>query len=57
MKDKVKDLEERLYVDNVIDKQEQYSRRDCFLLQEVEESNDGSADDLVINILNKELNE
>ena len=56
VKNRVKDLKEKLEnVNNVLDKQEQYSRRHCLLLHELDESNNDIADDLVIELMNNVL--
>ena len=49
---KVKDLKEIFEnVNNDLDKQEQYSRRDCLLVHELDESKNNIADTLVIELM------
>lgn len=49
---KVKDLKEIFEnVNNDLDKQEQYSRRDCLLVHELDESKNNIADALVIELM------
>ena len=43
--------------DRALDCQEQYSRRNCFLIHGIDEENQENADEVVINVLKKEMDE
>ena len=40
-----------------LDRQEQYSRRNCLLIHGIDEENQENIDEVVINVLNKEMDE
>ena len=44
-------------VDRALDRQEQYSRRNCLLIHDIDEEKLENTDEVVINILNKEMDE
>ena len=43
--------------DRVLDRQEQYSRRNCLLIHGIDEENQENTDEVVINVLKKEMDE
>ena len=43
--------------DRVLDRQEQYSRRNCLLIHGIDEENQENTDEVVIHILKKEIDE
>ena len=52
------DLNVRLdKVDRALDRQEQYSRRNCLLIHGIDEENQENTDEVVINILKEEMDE
>ena len=53
----VKKLTEKLdKVDYILDKHEQYSRRNCLLIHGIPEEKDESTDEKVMNVLNNDMN-
>ena len=43
--------------DRALDRQEQYSRRNCLLIHGIDEENQENTDEVVINVLKKEMDE
>ena len=43
--------------DRALDRQEQYSRRSCLLIHGIDEGNQENTNEVVINVLKKEMNE
>ena len=42
-------------LENLVDRQEQYSRRNCFLVHGVAETNDENTDGLILKTINEKL--
>ena len=58
LKGTINGLNERLdKVDRMLDHQEQYPRGNCLLIQSNEEENQEDTNEIVINILNKEIDD
>ena len=58
MKKNISTLSKRLDdLDSVIDRQEQYSCRNCLLLHGIEEESNGNTNKRVIDVLNKSMGE
>ena len=58
MKENISTLSKRLGgLDSVMDRQEQYSHRNCFLLHALEEESPGNADQCVIDMLSESISE
>ena len=56
LKSSINGLNARLdKADRPLDCQEQYSRRNCLLIHSIDEENQEKTDEVVINILNKEM--
>ena len=58
MKENISTLSKRLGgLDSVMDRQEQYSHRNCFLLHALEEESPGNTDQCVIDMLSEPISE
>ena len=56
LKSTINSLNTRLdKADRVLDRQKQYSRRNCLLIHDIEEANQEKTDEVVINVLKKEM--